>query len=352
MLPDPVPTPPPSHESTSPDSSLDGFLGYTDPTLPADVDSVFPVDLLSDNTAAALRALQFSDQLTVPQSRTFEAMSEIITKHLQFAIKVFTQAPASMVQALSTPWSHHNLYQERMPKSIRDAQAACALYMAKTPINTPVIMRSIDSYCTDLLSSPTPTTAFDALAHAQSLLLYQIIRLFDGDIRSRSSAERSITALETAAISLLPHVPFDEPLLPAPALPLTPLGPTKMFWKQWLFHESARRTMLFIFFFLQAYRMVSGGKILPCDGKLWLVHSWTMSAHLWKAKTPVEFAQAWKDRNHFVVTNAMFNAVLAEAKADDVDLFGKMLISALMGQDEADAWLTERGGSLHEGICV
>ena len=110
--------------------------------------------------------------------------------------------------------------------------------------------------------------------------------------------------------------------------------------------------MLFIFFFLQTYRIVSGGKILPCDGKLWLVHSWTLSAYLWQADTPVGFAKVWKDRNHFVVTNACFNAVLAEAKADDVDQFGRMLICAMMGQDEADAWLTERGGSLREGVCA
>src|SRR5688572_17152401 len=212
-------------------------------------------------------------------------------------------------------------------------------------------MRSIESYCQDLLSSPCPTTAFDTLAYAHALLLYQIIRLFDGDIVAKRSADKDIPNLENAALSLLSHVHFEDPLFPAPDLPLDPIGPTKTFLKQWLFQESARRTMLFIFFFLQTYRMVSGGMLLACDGKMGLVHSWTLSAYLWRAKTPVEFARAWKERNHFVVTNAQFRKVLDEAKADDVDSFGRILLSAMMGEDEADGWLAERGGSLREELC-
>jgi hypothetical protein len=213
-------------------------------------------------------------------------------------------------------------------------------------------MRSIESYCEELLSSSPPATAFETLAYAHALLLYQIIRLFDGDIVSRASADECIPALEDAALSLLTHVNFEEPLFPAPDLPLDPIGPTKVFWKTWIFQESARRTMLFVFFFLQAYRMVSGGTLYPCDGKMGLVHSWTLSAHLWQARTPTEFAKAWRNRNHFVVTNAEFHQVLGQAKADDVDCFGRILLSAMMGQDEADGWFAQRGGSLRDECYV
>ena len=117
--PDPVPTPPASLAATTPDSGLDGFMDSIDPCLTSLDSSSTPLDILSDETTAALRTLQFSDQLTVPQTKTLEAMSEVIAKHLQFAIDVLNQAPASMVQTLSTPWSHHHLYKENMPKSIR-----------------------------------------------------------------------------------------------------------------------------------------------------------------------------------------------------------------------------------------
>lgn len=234
---------------------------------------------------------------------------------------------------------------------LADAQAACALYLAKNDLNAPVIMRSIESYCHDLLSSPCPTSAFENLAYAHALLLYQIIRLFDGDIMARTSANKAIANLEHSALCLLSHVSFEDPLFSTPDLPLDPVGPTKLFWKEWVFQESARRTVLFIFFFLQTYRMGSGGALIPCDGKMGLVHSWTVSAYLWRAETPVEFAKAWKEKNHFVVANAQFRKVLDEARADDVDAFGRILLSAVMGADGADGWLAARGGSLRDDLC-
>jgi hypothetical protein len=37
---------------------------------------------------------------------------------------------------------------------------------------------------------------------------------------------------------------------------------------------------------------------------------------------------------------------LRDAKADDVDAFGKMLLTALLGIDEMRGWLLARGGTL------
>jgi hypothetical protein len=62
--------------------------------------------------------------------------------------------------------------------------------------------------------------------------------------------------------------------------------------------------------------------------------------------TPLSFAEAWKEKNHYVVTNAVFNDVLDEAKADDIDIFGKIMISSLLGRDEADGWFASKGGKL------
>lgn len=37
---------------------------------------------------------------------------------------------------------------------------------------------------------------------------------------------------------------------------------------------------------------------------------------------------------------------LRDARADDVDAFGRILLTALMGIDEAKGWFLTRGGSL------
>lgn len=308
--------------------------------------------------------------LTPPLYQDFDYYNKLITDKMQYAIDAIKSAPRTMITETATPWSHPQLYRDHMPTSIRgkpcilclsslfrsllltmkppDAHAACALYMAKTNINGPIIMRSVETYAQSLLAAPSPSTPPERLAHTHALLLYQIIRLLDGDILSRTSAERDIPALEASAYALLAHVNFETPLLPPPALdlPIHPLPPTTRFWERWAFEESTRRTLLFSSFFLQTYRAVSGRQLLPCDGKLFIEHTLTMSAHLWEARTAAEFAASWRDREHFVVANAQFDSFIRDAKADDVDQFGRILISALMGIEEADAWLSVRGGSL------
>lgn len=218
--------------------------------------------------------------------------------------------------------------------------------MAKNQTNSPIIFRSIDARISELLSLPTPANLFDCLAHAQALLLYQIIRLFDGDIAARSSGEQLIPSLENAGLQLLTYVRFDDHLSSKPDLPFYPIQPIKDIWEDWILQESARRTALVTFYFLQTYRVLTGHIGLQCDGKMGLCHSWTLSSKLWDAGTTVEFAQAWKARQYYVVTNGQFAQVLQEAKAEDVDSFGRIWISSLLGIEETEGWFAARGGKL------
>ena len=215
-----------------------------------------------------------------------------------------------------------------------------------------MILRSIESHVQDLLAASDPVTPLDSLAYTHALILYQIIRLFDGDIGARAAAERDILVLETAAISLLAHVRFDSASAPIAELPLFPLGPTKAFWSDWVFQESARRTLLFAFFFLQTYHYCSGNTEQLCDERMLLCQSFTLSAHLWRAETAAAFAEAWKNKKHFVVMTGMFDEVIQEARADDVDDLGRILLSAFMGIEEAEAWLITRGGALRTPSAI
>lgn len=74
--------------------------------------------------------------------------------------------------------------------------------------------------------------------------------------------------------------------------------------------------------------------------------SWTLSAPLWKARGVYEFSLAWKGREHFVVTRWTIVSTLAGAGPDDLEPFGKMLLSVALGIDEAKAWLGMRGMAL------
>lgn len=166
----------------------------------------------------------------------------------------------------------------------------------------------VEGRAQELVSSPPPTSRLDVLGRTQALLLYQIIRLFDGDIRARAAAEEANPALEAAGTALLGHITFDHPQLPPTEIIDEPvvfstLGQTREIWNEWVFQESARRTFFIAFFVVQTYRVLTGRPPLQCDSRLHLCHFWTLSAHLWHATDPLSFEIAWKEKNHLLVTN-------------------------------------------------
>jgi hypothetical protein len=68
-----------------------------------------------------------------------------------------------------------------------DAHAACAMYMAKNDINKQMIFRGIEVRAKELLKPPHSTAPIEVLARVQSLLLYQVIRLYDGDVNPQNA---------------------------------------------------------------------------------------------------------------------------------------------------------------------
>lgn len=235
--------------------------------------------------------------------------------------------------------------------------------MAKNAVNADIIARSIESRVQELVATPMPGNPHEVLARAHALLLYQIIRIFDGNLHSGAAAEGTTQALEDSAFALLNHIVFDEApamsnasdrsdagfystpptsdlshpsppsavtqantpttastptpspgpqtpqhLNPQPSLPLDlnfyPLevDTTRTFWHAWIFQESARRTVVIIFWFIQCYRSLRGRLLNSCPGRLAEVRfSFTMSEQLWRAQDPLGFSMAWCSGRRFVI---------------------------------------------------
>jgi Fungal Zn(2)-Cys(6) binuclear cluster domain len=279
------------------------------------------------------------------------SISGIIAARLQYAIDEIKRASRTMVLETRTPWYHPQLFKAQIPRSMLDAHCSCALYMAKNTCNAQDILRSIEARVEDLLNSPVPTSSQEILARVQSLLLYQIIRIFDNDFRVFTTVEKTALALEDATLLLGSHLSSGQ-LSPAAqntlenTLPLYSLEETKTLWMSWIFMESARRTLTTALFFIQLHRLLSGTLPLYCDTNLYICSSWTLSAHLWNAENLFDFTIAWRNKRHFVVTDGVFSQALRDAEADDIEVFGRMLFTLLMGIDEAKAWFASKGGSL------
>jgi hypothetical protein len=311
----------------------------------------------------------------------WEPLMFVLEERLRYTLEEVRKAPQMMARNLSTPWSHSLLYKQAMPKIMRgefphlpeqslfsrralmspDAHACCSMYQFKSPTNGPVIMRSLESYAEDLVDSPVPETPLETLARTQALILYCIIGVFDGDIVARARAECRLNDLEASARDLLPHVVFDtdphalpDPSCAPPSLnpgemPLFPLQSTEAFWRDWIFQESARRTLLFSFHLIVIYDLMTQRHTPVRCYKHLTCKKWTMSAHLWGAPSAVDFAFAWQTRRHFVMSAAdetIFDEVVRDGRADDFETFGKMFLTAYMGVTQAKGWFLSRGGVL------
>lgn len=204
-------------------------------------------------------------------------------------------------------------------------------------------MSLLDARTNDLLSTPQPTALIELLAHAHALLLYQIMRLFAGDVRSHATANALLGTLESTVVALSDNLYFPLPSESKELLPLS-MDPIIEFWEWWILQESARRTMLLTFYFIRIYKVLQGTVSVHCDGKLGITsHSWYLSAQMWNAQSAFDFAVAWAEKDHFVVRDLDFTAALENAQPDDVDLFGRMFMVTLLGIDGAKAWFYSKG---------
>ncbi|KAI1755285.1 hypothetical protein F4782DRAFT_443250 [Xylaria castorea] len=138
-----------------------------------------------------------------------------------------------------SPLHHRELYSSMMPRHTQDAYTAMTMYMSKTRETEATVNQILEDRVSQLLqdqdveaslgnASGDGLSIFNRLSRVQSLLCYQLIRLFDGDIRMRGQAENLIPTLclwnnqmlESAKGSLghperfLASSPFDPNLQP------------------------------------------------------------------------------------------------------------------------------------------
>ncbi|KAI0444203.1 hypothetical protein F4803DRAFT_512356 [Xylaria telfairii] len=344
-----------------------------------------------------------SQVASVSRMLLLRAASELIEKRLRYSIDAFKRAPENMVLEGGTPWSHPALYRDSMPTCLEDALAACALHRAKNPANTAMIQRVIELRYQKLVTAPVaPTTSVsEMMARTHALILYQIMLFFDDSCAARALAEETVSVLGDSAMALMEFVRHededddDDVGAPSRSVPLYPLTAARALYGDWTFQESLRRTLLVSFLLTQlqclmradfssvmppafppAFAPSSGGSVshppptcVPCDAstmaaikhalqqspyndtskcdpRLLLCRSLTLSAHLWHARDPVEFAVAWRDKKHLVAQPWNIWKRIDTAQPDDIDQFGRILMTSGMGIDEAKGWFASKGGSL------
>lgn len=249
-----------------------------------------------------------------------------------------------------------------------DAYACCSLYMNRNATNSKTILSIIENRVAELLALEQSNDAWDCLARLLALILYQTIRIFDDDASALVAADLTMPALRATLTHFVENVSLEDTLLCISGLPINcliedPSTTTKDYWHSWIFEESARRTMFLSRLLSRTWeisqhlnnltssttRPIGSGEKnkLTCDGSLGLSNwYWYLSSHLWEAPTRYDFALAFAEKNRFVIKDLDFTEFLALGQPEDVDVLGKMALSALMGNQALQGWLFERGAML------
>ncbi|KAK9415874.1 putative Alcohol dehydrogenase [Seiridium unicorne] len=169
---------------------------------------------------------------------------------IDFCIDQFQSFIPQLVQQNQLPFIHPASYQDAPPVVYQDLLGLSAMYCQKSLQNRAVIFSMLDSRIDSLVNSSKTSSwsTKDYLVGVQALIMYQIIRLFDGDIRQRANAERQSGTLEDwtlhlqSSINLLYEDCSNESL-----------------YKCWIFVESARRTILMSILLQALYSSLKDG---------------------------------------------------------------------------------------------
>ncbi|KAF1977581.1 hypothetical protein BU23DRAFT_452806 [Bimuria novae-zelandiae CBS 107.79] len=264
-------------------------------------------------------------ELFVPKS----SRSTLALPETEAALHRFKTWPEKWVKEGKAPFIHPRLYTSDMPKALQNAYAACAIYSIKTDQNAFIAWNVIESLANGLLRSPNQAswTSLDLLAAVQALLIFQFIRLFDGDISQRAQAERAEPILETWT-DRLNRLTTEERSYTAETAPS---------WRSWIFGESVRRTSIMSLFLAGIYSLVKTGYCTL--GPQISTHSFTAQRKLWDATGALEWERVKAQHDPFWTPGMDFDRVITQGSGDELDDFGMVMLITYKGRDVVDHWL-------------
>ncbi|KAI1422543.1 hypothetical protein F5Y12DRAFT_609193 [Xylaria sp. FL1777] len=254
-------------------------------------------------------------------------------------VKEFT---AEMAAKNATPFIHRHLYYKYRPRCIMSCFTTCVLYASRTPTNMAMVIRAISDSAREFVDAEAHVvrTSIEKLARSQALFLYQIIRLFDGDITLRAQGEKDMGLLKTwlgelcrirdnlGDLALLEYASVREQ---------SPIE-----WEKWIFAESVRRTVIMAYAVIGIYELLKESGDMELNSPWDYVHRWTIGRSLWEADSSTEFRRAWKESSHFVIANFMLEDFVENGKGEDVDDFAEIFLEVYMGGDATEEFMARR----------
>lgn len=244
----------------------------------------------------------------------------------------------------SCPFIHAQLYQETgMPTCLKAAFASTAAYGTKTPATETIVLDVVDESAKMLLAAngDGDLCLTQHLSRTQALLMYEIIRLFDGDIRSRAQAEVDLNTLMDWAQDLWDKTqgqPSVELLNGQGSLKPAEIyrSDVQAVWRAWYISESIRRTYLVAKFIRGIFLTFKEG-CAPCPGGI----LFSPRKGLWEATSPYTWAECLATDHLSAVGSTSLSNLFVCARPADVDEFTLAVLVASEGMEKCERWAHE-----------
>lgn len=266
-------------------------------------------------------------------------------------VKWFRLWLSEWVRTAENPFIHSHIYRHHIPRCVQDAYSTIALYDQKTAANEETISRIIAERVSALFDDYHLATlnAYDILARVHALLVYQIIRLYDGDIRLRHDAEEHIPVLETWAHALmntaassagagtfLTMANIDEVAPTLCGLEAPDRSMSEVLWNAWILAESVRRAWMMTASLKTIYFAMMKGWA-PCPGGV----MWTTRKGVWGAQSALSWNMMCSGTDIGFMHRDGTEKLFVDSTPDEVDDFAKAVMTISFGSEKISLWEIE-----------
>ncbi|KAI1770298.1 hypothetical protein F4818DRAFT_433623 [Hypoxylon cercidicola] len=252
-----------------------------------------------------------------------------------------------------SPFIHHRLYSQKMPRCVQDAYTALTTYLAHSPENSDLCLRIIRDWAVGLVEEgggATPATGnamlldpLEHLARVHALFVYQMIGLFDGDIALRAVAESHMSTLTTWVAEMWENAQLDANIhtlvlesdfSSGGDVAATIFTTENAAWRRWIVSESIRRAWLLVTITQSIYELFRTGWT-RCDCNI----NWTTRTGLWDAPDQYSWSRlVTAGSGPLFVPSLCADLLFEEAAPSEVDEFAHDILIAIFGLEKMAKW--------------
>ncbi|KAF4626680.1 hypothetical protein G7Y89_g11479 [Cudoniella acicularis] len=296
-----------------------------DPEMPLELPSL-GINPTPDNGMLLDDFLQVYDNRFLNDPHSIGVMDR---ERIRYCVRQLRTLPEKFVKQGRNAFIHPQTFQYMTPQSLQDALCVAALYMQKNEFNEALIWEIISTKVNQLLDPRGSWSISDNLASLQALIIYQIIRLFDGEVRPRSDAEQQEATL----------IAWTDHLVQRTGINTSSGSVVPSSWESWVFEEGTCRTIIISKMVQAMFAIQKQGfcTLVPAVTEL----SFTAQRALWEAPTQQHWKKALAERPSLHVPCMDFTEILLTGTWNDVEDLAMLMLVTYKGIDEVNEWIVK-----------